>query len=412
MVKRASLVVVVVFALAACAPRASPLMVEALVPDDEAADGVRIDDVELHSMQDVTDGTGDLFDVRGAGVLDALSVSRVLQEGASYEETLETVRAGGGVPLSARIAYDGTRWVPEDFDAMLYLTVLANYEASWDFYEDVVGDHSPATQDKSLIFLYAQIGAVGIPILTSDNAAFFPAVDGWTVLRVGAQEGVPLAMSRPVIGHEFGHRVFFQNVFGERHFESYRKWNLPLLTQEGLTEERLRQNTLMKGCDEGLADIFSIGMNGSPETLARAFRQAGGAFAAEGDSRDLEGEFAIAATYENLDDGTLPVNNERCATSGYGSEGFNFYCLGTVLARSLWVGADSDVDTLREEVLPHVDAALPGVGDDVAETETFEVTFLLERIAAQIPAGARRDAVCASFTDKFSSLMPGVTSCP
>jgi hypothetical protein len=409
MVTRAS---ILVLAVAACAPVKSPLLVEALVPDDAAADGVVLDDVELHSIVDVTKGDGDLFDVRGAGVIDALALSRVLQEGASYDETIETVRAGGGTPVAARITYDGTRWVPEDFDAMLYLTMLANFESAWDYYTDVVGDDSAATKEKSLVFLYAQIGAVGIPLLTSDNAAFFPGVDGWTVLRVGAQEGVPLAMSRPVIGHEFQHRVFFQNVFGEDNFAAYREWNLPILTQEGLTDERLRQNVLLKGVDEGLADIFTIGMNDGPENLARAFRQAGGQFAAEGDSRDLEGAFAVAATYENLDDGSLPVQNERCATFGYASEGFNFYCLGTVLARSLWVGADADVPTLRDEVLPHVNAALANVGADIAATSTFEVAFLLERIAAEIPAGARRDAVCASFGEKFSSLMAEVPSCP
>ena len=140
------------------------------------------------------------------------------------------------------------------------------------------------------------------------------------------------------------------------------------------------------------------------------FAGAGSVFAAEADRRSLEGDFANAVTYVGLRDMTIDsALLEGCGANAEGDlfsqASFNFYCLGTVLARSLWDASERDMEVLRGEVMPAVRRALPRMGDTVGATGDFDVDVLLEPIAAEIAPGARRAAACAAFRDKFGELV-------
>jgi hypothetical protein len=398
---------------AACGPVAGPVTVEALVPDPDASGGVAFADVELATITDLTRGTGEQFDVRG-GLRVNLSDLSALSDG-SFDEMVDATRGDGGVDLAPRMAKDGDRYVAEDFETLFYFTVFANFEAAFAFAREA-GDDSDATKRKSLVGMFAQVQIsplLPLPVLSSDNAAYAAPVDGWLALRTGVQEGVPLSMHRGVIQHEFGHRLFFQNAFRtvDGGFDVWRED----ITQTELDEEQLRAQMLLKGADEGLADVFAVAALRDPTAVSRAFAEAGGFFAPEADRRDFEGAFATAATFENLRDLTLDTELlEGCglSTADFRAQ-FNFYCIGTLLGAALWETAGRDVDVLADEIEPAVIRALPAVGEARLAGPLFDLDVLLEPLARELPAGERRSAWCAALRARFASYVDAgrVPSC-
>ena len=67
---------------------------------------------------------------------------------------------------------------------------------------------------------------INIPVLTSDNAAFFSLSDSFIILRSQQLQGIPLFLNSGVIAHEFSHRVFHHNVYGRGAFGEYYRKNL------------------------------------------------------------------------------------------------------------------------------------------------------------------------------------------
>jgi hypothetical protein len=399
--------------LVACAPIAGPVTVEALVPDPDEAGGVAFADVELATITDLARGTGEQFDVRG-GLRVNISDLASIAEG-SFDEMVDTTRGDGGVDLAPRMARDGDRYVAEDFETLFYFTVFANFEHAFAFAR-ASGDDSDATQRKSLVGMFAQVQLsplLPLPVLSSDNAAYAAPVDGWLALRTGVQDGVPLAMHRGVISHEFGHRLFFQNAFRtvDGGFDAWRED----ITKTDLDEDELRAQMLLKGADEGLADVFAVAALRDAEAVTRAFADAGAFFAPEADRRDFEGPFATAATFENLRDLTLDTDLlEGCGLSTLDFRAqFNFYCIGTLLGAALWETADRDVAVLAEEVQPAIIRALPGVGEARLTGALFDLHHLLEPLARELPAGGRRAAFCTALGARFSSYVAAglVPSC-
>ena len=401
--------------LMACAPIEGPLTVEALVSDADAEGGVSLEDIELATVTDLRAGRGEDFDIVGGLKM----VNAQVLEGApgadSDEEMIEGSRAGEGHALSAHMSFDGTRYRAEDYQTLTYFSAFAGLERAFAFAREI-GDDSNATEAKALVGLEATIVAseiLPLQLMTSDNAAYAAPIDAWLLLRVAVQDGVPFAMSQHILAHEYGHRLFHKNVFtGDTAFQFYKK------RLGEMSAEEQRATRLLQGVDEGLADLFSLGAIGDINGIPDVFRGAGSVFAAEADRRHLEGEYADAATYEGLRDMTLDAGLlENCGANGEGDlfeqASFNFYCLGTVLARALWDASDRDVDVLRGEVWPAVRRGLVRTGDAVGAAQDFDVDLLLEAIAVELPHGARRNAACAAFQQKFAVLLAGdgVPSC-
>lgn len=390
-----------------CAPIAGPVLVEALVADPEAENGVRLDDVQIETVIDLRTGEGELFDARGGLRMAGLTVSDSAKAGDSFEEMRDESRGDGGQDMNPRMSFDGARYVSEDLTTLTYFTVFDQLEEAWQFAEEI-GDDSGATKEKALVGIDATVVAADLlplPILTSDNAAYAAPLDAWLTLRVATQEGVPFAMAAPVIAHELHHRVFHRNVFDDE--AAFDLWRERVLEQ---TEEQARATRILQGVDEGLADLFSLGATGDVDGLRRTFALAGGRFVPEADRRDLEGSFADAATYEALgnqtiDDDFLRACNSSASGDLYGQGGFNFYCIGTIVARALWDGSDRDITVLREETLPAVNRSLSSIGDALVGGAVFDVDLFLEPMVAQLPPGARREAVCVALVDKFAELV-------
>jgi hypothetical protein len=249
--------------------------------------------------------------------------------------------------------------------------------------------------------------------LSSDNAAYAAPVDGWLALRSAFHDGVPFAMHRGVSAHEFGHRLFFHNVFSsvDGGFELWQHDN----TETELSPEQLRGQMLLKGIDEGLADVFAIAALADKDAINDAFAFAGDAFEPEAARRDVEGAFGTAATYDNLRDLSLDATHlQSCGLTrtDFGQQ-FNFYCVGTVLAAAIWEAADRDPVVMRTEMEPAVITALPGIGEALVTGVPFDFDLFLEPLVQATAPGVRRDKLCAQFAVRFESLVTAgkVPSC-
>lgn len=389
-----------------CAPVAGPVDVEVLVPDGEG--DFHLDTVTLESVTDLFRGTGERFDIRAAVNINAFTVLEELEQGQlGFRELVARGRSDNGDDMQPRLAWDGARYVAEDFDSLQYLTVFHNFERAWSFAE-ALGDDSTATTDKSMVGFYGSLSLADelpVPLQTSDNAAYVTFSDAWMTFRIFlAQDGVPFAMNAGVIAHELHHRVFFHNVFGGEAFGSWRTW----VTSDGMS----RSGNLVKGLDEGLADLFAVGVT---RDLAFMSPSLAGAFSSEAGFRDLEGELALSATYDGLSSSLLSEEvHQHCGFARdlgqdlYELPQFNFYCAGTLVARALWEGASEDFGVLERDVLPAVNRALSGVGQRIADATStdellFDLDMFLDALVLELPV-ERQGPMCAALAPRFESF--------
>lgn len=410
-------VVVVVVVTAACAPVPGPATVEAIVPSPGDVGGVEIGDVVLERILDLRTGHGLDFNVRGDFKVNATDFQDL---SGSFDEVVERIRRGGGSDVEPHMGFDGERWRADDWETLYYFTLTANFEAAFAFAREV-GDTSRASSEdpeqRALVGLFASVVLnefVPLPLISSDNAAYAPPVDGWLALRTAFQDGVPFGMHRGVIAHEFGHRLFFHNAFSSVD-GGFEVWQRDSATPAD-DDAGARAQMILKGIDEGLADVFAMASLKDKDAITDAFASAGDLFAPEALRRDVEGDFAADATYDNLRTQTLDSSHlQSCGFTQpeFSGESPNFYCIGTVVSAALWEGAGRDAVVLSTEVEPAVIAALPRIGEALVNGASFDLDLFLEPFVQATAPGARRDAMCAAIAARFESLVQAgrVPSC-
>ena len=403
--------VVVVACAAACAPIPGPVVVEAVVPDLDSDGFVTLDDVTLQTVVDLNTGRGARFDVRGDFKLNSTDLNDL--GAGDFDEVVARVRGDGGSDVGPHMHDDGERYVADDYETLFYFTVFANFEAAFTA-ADALGDTSRATgtddKDHAIVGMFASVVLapfLPVPLLTSDNAAYAAPIDGWLALRSAFQDGVPFSMHRGVIAHEFGHRLFFHNVFTSV-AGGFSVWRSDI-TETEPTAAEVREQMLLKGLDEGLADVFAISALGDKDTITRAFAVAGPVYAPEAARRDVEGDLAAVATYDRLR--TLDLGDdvlESCRLTDAAEnfeEPFNFYCVGVVVAAAMWQTAEADPAILRSEVEPAVLQALPKIGEALVNDIAFDLDVFLEPFVGALPVGRRRAAACEQVRARFRSLL-------
>jgi hypothetical protein len=392
----------------ACAPIDGPVVVEAVVPDRDADGFVALADVQLDTVVDLSRGRAQRFDVRGG--LD-INLTDFAQLATAQRSMVEHTRGDGGADVTPQMHFDGERYVADSYETLFYFTLLANFESAFSFADDVgVANRatSSAAEDHAIVGMFSSIVVsplLPIPLLSSDNAAYAPPLDGWLALRTAFQAGVPFAMHRGVIAHEFAHRVFFHSTVSEIDggFDVWRD----AIVKTSPDRDELRAQMLLKGLDEGLADVFAITALQNKDAVIEAFVVADGAFAVEAARRDVDGAFARTATYDNLRDRSLaPAMLSGCNLDVDDFRGsFNFYCVGTVLAATLWQAAESDAAIMRSAIVPAVLVALPQVGAGLANGVAFDLDQFLEPFVQALPAGRRRETACEAIGARFASLI-------
>lgn len=408
-----------------CGKVSGPVQVEALVRDPDASEGHRLATVTLTQVEDLFTGEGELFDFRSAMatsyVSAALAPTDERGEQLPPDELAEVLRGTGGGPVNPRLSFDPIeeRWLADDFNSLVYLTALHNFEEAWRFYRDVVGDDTGATQHHGYVGLSATLVVadwlpLDIPFMVPpfDNAAYNPMTDSFILVPHLYAEGVPLAAAQGVIAHEFGHRVFQHNVLNAHGSP----W-LNMTTDQDLL--------VLLGLNEGAADVFTVAMMQDPDFLRPSV--AAGPNTHQGmhrlaDQRQFGGPLAEVMTWQSLlagehpDDCGDPLIEGDLDEDELATYVFNFYCVGTLSAQVMWEAAGRDTRVLRDELAPSFRRGLfllrerQVTLDEEGEAPLFTVASYLDAIASALP-DAYRPAWCDAATVRFAPVVDA-TSVP
>ena len=416
----------------------SPVDAQVLVHDETDNNRFVIDTVTIETAEDLWTGQGERFDLRGDLKLNLdLLFNPALADINSADEMIATARTSEGGNVNPNLSFDPLygQVVADDFDSLNYLTTFYNFEKAWSYFENIAKDSSGGTDDFGIIGFHGTIvvhSLIPLPfpgVPSADNALFYTLSDTWLTLPVHDQGGIPFSMNDAVIAHEFQHRIFFKNVVDgpafPYWFDQFREIAAEENQQTPPTEESDNTSVtdislsmiLFRGVDEGLADVFAVGLHGNPQFMEVSLEDAPLSipkFSSVSAQRDLEGSFATETTFETL----LNPGVQECGGSLESSE-FNHYCLGTVLARTIWDATDRNPTILQDTFLPAINGALSRTGERIADasalagTFSFEMSFLLEPIALELSESGYLNDYCREVETRFGSVLEagGVPTC-
>lgn len=306
----------------------------------------------------------------------------------------------------------------KSFDSLLALSAFAGVQQVWDWYRHELNDVSDATATKGYVVFYGDIvpsNFAPIPMVQMDNAVYLAGVDVWMVFPVGSQEGVPYAMNHGVLAHEFHHRVFFQSVWAKEAFE---RWKTLLNADESLSADEQRSLNILRALDEGLADINAIGFTRNVRFMNPSFESihldvlTNELLTAESERRNIESDFLDLATYDNLATDTLEHDlvsgcgrsNDFKTTTDIFGDVWSPYCLGSVIARTLWDGAQRDFEILNQSILPSINQTLPILGAEMAMGNSFDLDLFFNILLDTLPDEFDHSILCEHIQLKFTSL--------
>jgi hypothetical protein len=159
------------------------------------------------------------------------------------------------------------------------------------------------------------------------NAAFVPGKSQFVLFERSASEKVPLAANLQVLAHEFGHAIFDYTFF-DNSFDS---------------NSAYASNYAISGLNEGFADFSSFLMSHSTDVLSGSISMP---------ELVAERNFATS-TYTLVKTSTSSGDVGRI----YSCTG-SFYCVGTLLARSLYTAYSSLGTAEREKFAVSLPTAL------------------------------------------------------
>jgi hypothetical protein len=317
-------------------------------------------------------------------------------------------------PASPKLAWNGSYYRAMDFDSLYMLTAYYWFEQAADFFSSVVHDRSSATQTPVIVSVYGAFtskGLIRVPIGFVDNSGYRALEDVFKMYRVGDQEGVPFEMNPGVVAHEVHHRIFHNLVFQSKGKAGYEVWKRFHDNKSSLTYARAR--VLLRATDEGMADIHAVAFSRNPNFLAMS--QAFGDLKAIDAQRDLDGSFSTLATYDNLADSSIDtpyLTNCNGESLNYANTHWRYYCLGTVIAKTLWDASDNDIDVLRNEILPVLNQSFTVLGDALIEDFAKYDMDVLWRIVVGKLGSARKGKLCNQIQRRFQSLYGRIPECP
>ncbi|MEM7494644.1 MAG: hypothetical protein AAF471_00555 [Myxococcota bacterium] len=370
--------------------------------------------VQLRTMEDLHTMRGQRISLVRRADVDLAKLAELEKSGefssfqAFYGQAEQEVTSE---PARPSLLWQGGRWVPRDFDSLMLVTAYAHLEEIMAFFRTVVRDESGATKNPLSVGLYATVHSGGKLSLgdLSGNAFYSRLPDMLFVLRTGAERWLPYGLNKTVLAHEFAHRVFQYNVWVRQPQVQQYVWASPGRYLQG-------NPTLLffRATDEGLADLAAILFTGDPSAFGYAFR---GGF--NGQTRDLQSSFAQEATYDKLMQTKSPFAQQwQC----HYSEDAMWYCLGTVLVRTLLDAAapegsmEEKITRLRQHFAPLLPRILQDVGSYIAASQGYygiNVFFhqAVSRLRQVDDSSSRQLALhlCEATRKRFTSLTnPGM----
>lgn len=202
--------------------------------------------------------------------------------------------------------------VPKDYSTMAMLSSYYQF--------DTVANNIMAMSGYSMSNINAAYGKINIFFepkvqLESDgstvasstklNAAYMPGVHQFIMFQRSPLENVPLAANLQVIAHEFGHSI----------------WEMAFDNGNTPNCDRLRQEYVTRGLNEGFADMLSYTLTGSTNVLQNSI-----GFGNYASQRNFS---IITFNYNQITGGVADSSPNNICQNG-------FYCIGTLFANALF----------------------------------------------------------------------------
>jgi hypothetical protein len=253
-------------------------------------------------LQNLDQLDGNYFKFKFGGVLTAKYVTGSIIAAKSFEQSKS---------LNLRYKIVNGVVVPKDYSTMAMLSSYFQFDTIANNIQAMSGysmDNINATFGKISIFFEPkiQLESDGSTIESSTklNAAYVPGAHQFIMFQRSPFENVPLAANLQVVAHEFGHSIW------EMSFEGGHSPNC----------DRLKQEYVIRGLNEGFADMMSYTLTGSTDILRNSIHFGNGA-----DQRNFS---LITFNYNQIKDGVADSTNIICQQS--------FYCIGTLFSNALF----------------------------------------------------------------------------
>jgi hypothetical protein len=249
-------------------------------------------------LQNLDQLDGNYFKFIFGGILTAKYVTGSIISAQSFEQSKS---------LDLRYKIVNGVVVPKDYPTMAMLSSYFQFDTIANNIQAMSGysmDNINATFGKISIFFEPkiQLESDGSTIESSTklNAAYVPGAHQFIMFQRSVLENVPLAANLQVVAHEFGHSIW------EMSFESGKSPDC----------DRLKQEYVIRGLNEGFADMMSYTLTGSTDILRNSIN-----FGNAADQRNFS---VTSFTYDQITDST----NNICQQS--------FYCIGTLFSNALF----------------------------------------------------------------------------
>jgi hypothetical protein len=323
-------------------------------------------DVELVTLESVTEVRGGAAALRGGATLDVLAAPPIDRGVGRAELFRDDV-----TPQVEWIA-DGDVAVATSYDGLAMLSAYAHFERAVLFFQEL---GIAIASDPVPVYYHPTIddGArFGIP--STDNAAFFPNADAVFLLPMVVLDDIPFPVNGGVLAHEYAHRVFYYEAWGARMFEIL---SSALDASAPDPNEAATSWNLIRATDEGFADLYGALIFDDPRFISHSV------FPELAEPRDMSVLRSIDPSWTS---GVAPTAHNGA---------YDPYAVGAVLASTFWAIKDlAGAGPLAAAVVAaqRAQAAALAQRFQTSRRLDYSVGELEARVIAGLPAAVRSDA--------------------
>ncbi len=407
-------------ALAGCGPSAENAPDVVVLAFNDVTRRYEPRSVKLETVTDLVALEGQAARLTGGAEFDLLKLGPVcdaLQLGDTETvKTAITLDEGTGVHVS--YVERGEELIPSDFHSLNLATTYYNFEQASKFFKKV-GGLDPAKFGTPQVYYFPAVTLLGE---MKDNAFYFPTTNSFYVLPFEAFQQVPMSINIGIIGHEYSHAVFNHVVFDNTA-------PVPDGSCTGILFPTPALN-LYKSLDEGIADVFGTGISCSAD-----FALCSPNFISQSLPEKLSAPRRIDEVHCMTDNLWSALQTEDLNV--FTGDQAKHYLVGTVFAASMWRAAEDPqvvgklgAGEARSQMFQALFKALNGGGSGIGMRQlavgisnslnqlnfrldsTDTAKGVLDVVVESAVDPDLKNALCASFMDRFGLTHQQLKSCP
>ncbi len=385
--------------LGGCQEKAPSHKLEIVGLDPESPTDFSLKIVEMTPEIDIANLRTKEFEFLNGIKIYQSDTSKIALASTSFAVLREKLRAHFlGEPINVQALLEHDIYRGEDFDSLLLLSSFYHLHQIIQFAKNsalAMPARSLRVGFHGQIYLNANEPALRM----EDNALYLGAADTIILFPVAKGQGLPMSINEGVLAHEYFHRIFFEKLWVDN--PSPKLWSF-FQARYTNSQDLQRWQNLLTSLDEGLADLFAFAYTNNPNFLKLSLNQNSSERVIQ--LRNLKGDFAELATYDNLSAGSLHkslLNLCREPSRNFINPNFSPYCLGMVVAKSFYEASEANVLRVKTVVLPIINQALGDVSEALQEQREFDMDIFLAAVAK------RAEKIDEPFYRKFCEQMRG-----